>query len=192
MRDTLNARKRGAPLISGHNAEGVVMDAIEFLKKDHRLVESLFEEFDKLGEKALKSKAKVVAKILHELELHAAAEERDFYPNFRIAAKEEEDMVLEAFEEHHVVKFLIHELKTMDPQEERYTAKVTVLKELIQHHVKEEEEEMFIEARKVLTKAQLSELTERMEQTKARFEKQAPPRVRVTMLDAEKSRQQPK
>jgi hypothetical protein len=143
------------------------MDAVAYLEKDHRAVKALFAEFEALGDKAFKAKAKVVAEILQELELHAEAEEKDFYPEFRAAAKQAEDEVLEAYEEHHVVKFLIHELKAMQPQEERYTAKVTVLKELIEHHVKEEENEMFIEARKALSKAQLTELTTRMERTKA-------------------------
>jgi hypothetical protein len=169
------------------------MDAIDYLKKDHRAVEALFAEFDALGKHALKSKAKVLTKILHELELHAAAEERDFYPKFRAAVEKAEDDVLEAFEEHHVVKFLIQELKMTDPTEERFTAKVTVLKEIVQHHVHEEEHEMFVQARRSLSKGQLDELTERMEQTKRHF--QAPPtprapRVSVTMLESEKNRQQ--
>ncbi len=119
------------------------MDAIALLKKDHRTVKSLFSQFDKLGDGAHKQKKAVVQQIIHELSVHAAIEEALFYPTARAAVKAKEDLVLEALEEHHVVKWLLHELASLEPTHERYDAKVTVLKEAVNHHVEEEESDLF-------------------------------------------------
>lgn len=160
------------------------MDAISILKQDHRKVEELFAQFERLGEKAYKSKAKVVAQIIQELKVHTKLEETIFYPAFRPAAKEEET-VLEAYEEHHVAKFLLAELEVMDPEHERYAAKVTVLKELIAHHIEEEEKEMFPEASKALGKAEIKALGERIEADRPKVKQQSgepSPRVSVSLM----------
>lgn len=168
------------------------MDAIKLLKADHRKVEELFEKFEALGERAHKSQAKIVAQICRELTLHAAIEERHLYPNAQV--KIEEDLVLEAYEEHHVVKFLVEELETMSPEAERYAAKVTVLKEIVQHHVEEEETEFFPQLQKVLSKEQLEELGQRLEETRQELMSTAEkglPRVSITMAKETAREKQP-
>src|ERR1700730_8409562 len=111
------------------------MDAIELLKQDHRTVEPLFRQFEAFGDRAVKAKKKVVEKIIRELAMHAAIEEMFFYPAVRTAAKQNETraneaaykQVLESLEEHHIVKWTLSELAKMEPDDERYDAKVEVL-----------------------------------------------------------------
>jgi len=119
------------------------MDAISLLKKDHRTVTALFARFKKLGDGAKKQKKAVVQQIIRELSVHAAIEEALFYPTARTMVKAKEDLVLEALEEHHVVKWLLQELSGLDPSHERFEAKVTVLEEAVKHHVEEEESDLF-------------------------------------------------
>ena len=161
------------------------MDAITLLKQDHREVEALFEKFESLGDRAYKGKAQVVSKIIQALKTHAELEETIFYPAFREGA-DDEDLALEAYEEHHVVKFLIAELELMQPEDERYDAKVTVLKELIEHHVEEEEQTMFPEAQKALGKDEIEALGQQMENARPRVEAHsAGARISITMLQQE-------
>lgn len=168
------------------------MDAISLLKADHRKVEELFAKFDELGERAHKTKQRLVTQICRELTLHAAIEERHLYPNAQAAIKEAEDLVLESYEEHHVLKFLVEELELLSPDAERFDAKVTVLKEIVQHHVEEEEKELFPQLRKTLSKQQLAELGERLVASKEELKSTAEkglPRVTVTMMEEGKTRQ---
>jgi len=125
-------------------------DAVAMLKADHAEVHAWFEEYEKLGDRANKSKIKLVAQICQALTIHAQLEEEIFYPAVREAGKDkEEDMVDEAVVEHASAKDLIAQLEEMDPEDDLYDAKVKVLGELIDHHVEEEEEEMFPKARKL-------------------------------------------
>ena len=119
------------------------MDAIQLIKKDHATVERLFKQFER-AEAAQKTAQMrtVVRKIVKELSVHAAIEEQALYPALRRAEEQAEDEVLEALEEHHLVKLTLLELDKMDPEEERYAAKVTVLMENVRHHVEEEESEL--------------------------------------------------
>lgn len=123
-------------------------DIIERLISDHREVETLFTQYEALGDRALKSKTKLASKIIQLLTAHSAGEEGVFYPEFRKASGEDA-MILEAVEEHHLLKVLLKELSELDAGDEHYDAKMTVLKELVQHHVEEEEGEMFPKAREV-------------------------------------------
>ena len=119
------------------------MDAIALLKSDHQTVEKLFRQFEKLGDRALQAKKAVVAKVIRELAVHAAIEEMIFYPAVRAAAAEAgnksgeatDDMVLVALEEHHIVKWTLSELEKMEPDAERYDAKMDVLMESVRYHV---------------------------------------------------------
>ena len=149
------------------------MDAITLLKQDHKTVEGLFKQYEALGDRALKQKQKVVQKIIRELAIHAAIEEMVFYHGVREAAAEAgsklsdatDDMVLEALEEHHIVKWTLSELEKMNPEDERYDAKMQVLMESVRHHVQEEEEDLFPKAQRLLKKS-INELGERMEKAK--------------------------
>ena len=150
------------------------MDAIAVLKRDHEEVERLFRQFEKLTERAHRSKQKIVLKIIRELAIHAAVEEMLFYPAVRTAAlkanvrtlKEAADTVLESLEEHHVVKWTLSELDSMKPEDERYDAKVQVLMESVRHHVEEEQAELFPKARRLLGDDLLFELGDRIEKAK--------------------------
>jgi len=123
-------------------------DAIALLKKDHDEVKAMFEEYDGLGDRAFASKKKLADKICLELTKHAIAEEEIFYPAVRGAFDESEDLVDEATVEHASAKDLIAQISSMDPHDDLYDAKVKVLGEYIDHHVQEEEEEMFPKAKK--------------------------------------------
>jgi hemerythrin superfamily protein len=142
------------------------MDAITLLKEDHKRVKGLFARFDKLGDRAHKQKRDVVDKIIEELSVHAAIEEQLFYPAARECAPETEDHILESLEEHHIVKWVLSELEGMDPDDERFDAKVTVLKENVEHHVEEEEQDWFPDVRKAMGRSVLQELGAAMAEAK--------------------------
>ena len=116
-------------------------DAIVLLKNDHKTVEKLFKEFEKAGEQAYQQKRKLADAMIEELTVHAYIEEEIFYPAAREAVPETKDHVLESVEEHHVVVWMLSELVGMDPKDEKFDAKVTVLTENVRHHVEEEEDE---------------------------------------------------
>ncbi|MDN4039647.1 hemerythrin domain-containing protein [Massilia sp. YIM B02443] len=124
-------------------------DAIVLLTKQHKEVADMFDEFENMSDRATTSKKKLVEKICEQLIMHTAIEEEIFYPAVREASKETEDMVDEAVVEHASAKDLIAQLQEADPGDELYDAKVKVLGEQIEHHVEEEEEEMFPKVRKL-------------------------------------------
>lgn len=134
------------------------MDAITLLKNDHADVEKLFKAYEKLGGRALKSKQKTVSNIIKALSVHAAIEEQVFYPSVRAEVKDTDDEVLEAIEEHHIVKWVLSELESLPPEAENYDAKVAVLIENVRHHVKEEESELFPQVRKALGRNRLEDI----------------------------------
>ncbi|MFN2463583.1 MAG: hemerythrin domain-containing protein [Candidatus Dormibacteria bacterium] len=142
------------------------MNAITVLKNDHKRVEKLFKQFEKLGDGDGKAKQAVVREIITELSQHASIEEQVFYPASRREAQETEDTVLESLEEHHIVKWTLSELDKMKPSDERFDAKVTVLMESVRHHVEEEEEELFPEVAKQLSRKQLNELGDELEKAR--------------------------
>lgn len=122
------------------------LDAIALLKSDHRLVEDLFEQYESASSK--EKKKKLVHDICQELTVHASLEEHFFYPPVREKLGKEKDMIDEAVVEHSSLKWLIAQLETESIESELYEAKVIVLKEYVQHHVKEEEKELFPQVRK--------------------------------------------
>ena len=142
------------------------MDAITLLRQDHKTVEGLFKKFEKTGDGATKTRRDLVDRIIKELAVHAEIEEQVFYPAVRAELPDETDLVLEALEEHHVVKWTLSELDGMDPSHERFKAKVTVLMESVRHHVEEEEDELFPKVRDALGRNVLGEIGDTMEQVK--------------------------
>src|SRR3954453_13935894 len=153
------------------NGKGRSMDAVTLLRNDHKTVEGLFKKFEKAGPNAHKTKQDLVEKIIEELSVHAAIEEQVLYPAAREADPDDEDLVLESLEEHHIVKWVLSELDGMSPTDERFTAKVTVLIENVRHHVEEEEGDLFPALRKTMKRKELEELAQAMEKAK----KAAPP-----------------
>ena len=143
------------------------MNPVEMLTQDHDRVKDLFRQFKEAGDKAYKTKQNLAEKIFMELEIHSALEEEMFYPALQAKTdKEGTELVSEGIEEHHVVDLIIAELKAMDPTHEQYDAKMTVLCENVQHHIEEEEEEMFVDARKQLGGDELESLGTAMSERK--------------------------
>jgi len=136
------------------------MDAIVMLRADHKEVEALFKRLEK-------DDLAVVPDICAALSQHAYIEEQVFYPAVRAEVDGALDDVLEAVEEHHLVKTLVEELTALDPGDETYKAKATVLMELVRHHVEEEEGEMFPQVRSALGRKRLAEIGEQLESAKA-------------------------
>ena len=124
------------------------MKATDVLKKQHREVLGLFRQMDKTEDPT--ERRRLLDEITDALKAHSELEEELFYPAIRATgAKKAEEMVLEALEEHHVVDLVLAEAPDIDPEAETFAAKMTVLKELVQHHIEEEEEEMFKMASKL-------------------------------------------
>jgi len=123
------------------------MDALKMLKQDHAEVKAMFKDFEALGDRAFAGKKKLADRICLELTKHATIEEEIFYPALRAASKDSEDQLDEAEVEHASFKALVSQLSLMDPHDDLFDAKVKVLGEYVNHHVKEEEGEMFAKAR---------------------------------------------
>ena len=134
------------------------MDAITLLRDDHKAVERLFKRFEKAGDRAHVEKRQIVDRIIEELSVHAAIEEQVFYPVARATVPDTEDIALESLEEHRIVKWVLAELADLDPSDERFDAKVTVLIENVRHHVEEEEGEFFPKVRDELNRKALADL----------------------------------
>ena len=141
------------------------MNAFTLLKADHKKVAGILEKIDETTERAVKTREELFTQLKTELDIHTRIEETIFYPALK-DADETRDITLEAFEEHKVVKTLLGELESMGKDKEEWTAKFTVLKENIEHHVEEEEGEMFPKARKVLGEDGAETLGTRMEKAK--------------------------
>jgi hypothetical protein len=141
------------------------MDAITLLKADHEKVSGIFEKLEETTERAEKTREELFMKLKQELDLHAHIEETIFYPVLK-KSEETREITMEGIQEHHVVKVLLRELDAMAVTSETWTAKLKVLKENVEHHVEEEEDDMFKSAREVLSKEQLEELGALMEQEK--------------------------
>ena len=142
------------------------MKATELLKRQHREVKGLFRDMKKA--RGARGRRSGMEQIATQLRAHMRIEEEIFYPAVQeIGTKKAEELVPEAYEEHHVASLVLDELPKVDPKDERFEAKMTVLEELIEHHVEEEEKELFKVAEK-LGAERLAELGEAM---KAAFER---------------------
>jgi hemerythrin-like domain-containing protein len=128
------------------------------LKDDHKEILSAFSKFEDAGEGAHKTKGKLVERIIELLTVHTYIENEVMYPRVRELVPELEDDVLESYEEHHVADVLVMELLAMQPEDERFTAKTTVLIENVRHHIKEEEDEWFPKVREGLGRKVLQDL----------------------------------
>jgi hypothetical protein len=141
------------------------MDAMELLKTDHEQVKKILDELDSTTERGVKTREELFTKFKSEMTVHERIEEEIFYPRLTEQAKTKE-IALEGYEEHHVVDLVIAELDGVPYDDEHWGAKFTVMKENIEHHVEEEEGEMFKLARQALDKEELTELGERMQARK--------------------------
>ena len=126
------------------------MNAVNLLKADHKQVKGLFEQFRAASDGAHKKKQGIAEQVFTDLQIHTTLEEELFYPAVQAVSKDLAEDVGESLEEHHVVKLLVSELQELAPEAEQYDAKFTVLMENVEHHVEEEEGEMFPEAEEKL------------------------------------------
>ena len=140
-------------------------NAITSLKADHTKVRKMLRELEATTERAVKTRESLLRDIEQELKIHSKLEEELFYPAFKQAAEKRDDrqMFYEATEEHHVVDMVLPELKFTSPKSEQFGAKAKVLKELVEHHIREEENEMFAKARQLMSSQELLELGEKIE-----------------------------
>jgi hypothetical protein len=141
------------------------MNAITMLKTDHDKVKKLLTELDATTERGVKTREELFATIKGELTVHETIEEEIFYPALKEHPKAK-DLVLEAYEEHHVVDTVMAELESLDVTDETWGAKATVMKENVEHHIEEEEKEMFAQARQVFDEQELEDLGARMAERK--------------------------
>ena len=141
-------------------------DAIEILEQDHRRFEDLLKQGEDTTERARKTRLELLARLESELNAHELMEERVLYPALQ-SHPEARDIVLEGYEEHHVADLILAELRDVATDDEQWGAKFKVLKENIEHHIEEEEGEMFRTARAVLSREDLRALGARMAAMKA-------------------------
>ena len=141
------------------------MDALALLKADHTKVKKLLSELESTTERGIKTREELFATIKGEMMVHEAIEEEIFYPELKSHPKAKE-IVLEGYEEHNVVDKLMGELEALPVDDETWGPKAKVMKENIEHHIEEEEGEMFSKARQVFDRTELEDLGERMEQRK--------------------------
>jgi hemerythrin-like domain-containing protein len=135
-------------------------DAITLLKEQHREVESLFEQIEQASD--TEDKESLFQELADNLAAHSTIEEKIFYP--AAYAKQTKDMLTEAVEEHLSVKRLLTDLLQMSPEHENFDAKIKVLKEQIEHHVEEEEKELFPQVEKDMNSEKLETLGAQMEE----------------------------
>jgi hemerythrin superfamily protein len=147
-------------------------NAITMLKSDHATVKRLLRELNATTERAVKERERLVEQIMRELKTHAQIEEEVFYPAFKAATEgtDAEEMFYEAAEEHHLVDIVLPALAHANPKSHEFEAKAKVLMDLIEHHVKEEEGEMFVKARQVFEDEQLRELGDLMQSRRETIE----------------------
>jgi hemerythrin-like domain-containing protein len=145
-------------------------DAIVVLKDQHKEIRKAFKEFQNAGEGAKAKNGKLVDRILELLTVHTYLENEVMYPEVRKLLPDLEDDVLESYEEHHVADVLCMELAALNPGDERFDAKTTVLIESVLHHIEEEEQEWFPKVREGVGRKQLQEIGARM----LEMEKKAP------------------
>jgi hemerythrin-like domain-containing protein len=141
------------------------MDVIKLLKEDHAKVKKMLDELEETTERATTKRQQLFAKVQSELRLHELVEEEIVYPAFREQSKLK-DIVLEGYEEHHVVDLIMDEIAGEPVTDETWAAKLKVMKENVEHHVEEEEDKMFPQARKLFAEEELESLGERVEQRK--------------------------
>lgn len=146
------------------------MNVIDLLKKDHETVSELFKSFESAKEAEQKDSCQQIARqVCQELTVHATVEEELFYPAVDAKAKGDEDAednIKEADEEHRLVKALVSEIQDMEAGDDHFEAKVKVLKDVVDHHVEEEEGELMPKAKKLLSKEELEDIGAEVEARK--------------------------
>jgi hemerythrin-like domain-containing protein len=142
------------------------MNAVTMLEEEHVVLKRLLRELEPTTERAVKTRATLIRRIRDALVAHETIEEEIFYPALKDHPKAK-DIVLEGYEEHGVVDILVGELLTLPVDDEVWGAKAKVMIENIEHHIGEEEDDMFVKARQVFSRSELTELGDRMAERRA-------------------------
>jgi hypothetical protein len=137
------------------------MDAMSLLKEDHRKVKKILAELESTTERGVKTREELFTKVKQELVIHEAIEEEIFYPALKEHPKTKE-IALEGYEEHHVVDTVMAEIEGVAYDDEKWGAKFKVMKENLEHHIEEEEGEMFKQAKQVFDEDELAQLGKSM------------------------------
>lgn len=153
------------------------MNAIDLLKADHEKVKGILSQLSESTDRAVKKRTELLEKLELEVSIHTQLEEEILYPAYKAAGgKAEAEMYYEAKEEHRTVDSLVlPDLKGTDPTSPEFAGRVKVVKELLEHHIEEEETDMFPHAKKILGKAKLDELGDQMLTLKVRLKKSLTP-----------------
>lgn len=147
------------------------MDALGLLKEDHDRVKKMLQELESTTERGVKTRERLFTKVKQDLEVHETIEEEIFYPALKDHTKTKE-IALEAYEEHHVVDTVMVEIEGVPYDDERWGAKFKVMQENLEHHIEEEEGEMFKQAKQVFEPTELTQLGESMMRRKEELKKQ--------------------
>jgi hemerythrin superfamily protein len=153
------------------------VNAIDLLEQQHREVEDLFDEFEDTGEGAKKTRERLCREISDQLAVHAEIEEKLFYPESK--QPETEDLLRESVEEHLAVKRLLAEIMEGGIEDEQFEARMAVLKEQVEHHVEEEEKELFPKVRKSCSKEELEDLGSRMDEMAKKLVEEGEPSAKI-------------
>lgn len=148
------------------------MDAITLLREDHHRFRKMLEEGEETTERAKKTRTELLDRLEAEMKAHEQYEEKFLYEPLRDFERAK-DIVLEGYEEHHVCDLILAELRQTDVSDERWAAKFSVLKENLEHHLEEEEDDMFKKARTLIEKSELEALGEQMQTRKRQLLKKA-------------------
>ena len=140
------------------------LNALDLIKDDHDRIKKMFDEA--LDAEDAPTRSELLQRIRAELIAHERMEEDIFYPALRSASDKAKDIVLEGYEEHHVIDTILDEMFQVPEDTDQWHAKLKVLHENLEHHIEEEEKEMFKKARKAMSKETLDELGARMRQSK--------------------------
>jgi hemerythrin-like domain-containing protein len=150
----------------GRRREGGAVDALTLLKKDHDEVKKMLKDLDATTERAVKTRQNLFERLKFSLTVHEQMEEAVLYPALKEHA-ETKEIVLEAYEEHDVVSTILGELERTPFDDETWHAKLTVMRENLEHHIEEEEDEMFGQVRRLFDKDTLETLGEQMRAIKS-------------------------
>jgi porphobilinogen deaminase len=149
------------------------MDALTLLKEDHDKVRTLLSELEETTERAVKTRQEGLARLKSDLVIHEQIEEQILYPKLK-AHSESRAIALEAYEEHDVVDTILREIEQTPVEDETWAAKFKVMKENLEHHIEEEEGEMFDATRELFESAELEELGEQMTALKEQLQARSP------------------
>lgn len=145
----------------------------ELIKKDHKETKDVFSQIEELADRSSQKRADLFAKMKEELVPHMKAEEKVFYAVLLEDEKSKED-AMEGMEEHHASELILKELSNMSPREDYWPAKFSVFKEMVEHHIEEEESTIFQVAEEVIPHEQLETIADEFEQAKEKIKGKTP------------------